>query len=126
MKHKILTLAVCLFAASILGGCSKKPETMNCKIYWQLYHHPKHVTESDIETAFQETFFGFYEKVNDNTVMARNTTRSDVRSLTLKLATMADAKIKEPVDPDLHKSIEVRVFIDFGTYVEEVWSKDYL
>lgn len=125
MKHKILTLAVCLFAASILGGCSKKPETINCKIYWQLYHQPKHLTHNDIEEAFRTAFFGYYEKVNGNTVIARNTTPSDVRSITRQLCSMADRNISGTLDPDQNENIEVRVFIDFGTYVDETWSKIY-
>ncbi len=125
MKHRLLTLAICVLIATIFGSCSKKPETINCKIYWQLYNRPKYVGETEIENAFKETFFGFYEKVNDNTVMARNTTRSDVRSLTLKLASMADDKINQPIDPEANKTIEVKVFIDYGTYIEEAWSKEY-
>lgn len=118
-------MAICVLIATIFGSCSKKPETINCKIYWQLYNRPKYVGETEIENAFKETFFGFYEKVNDNTVMARNTTRSDVRSLTLKLASMADDKIDQPLDPEANKTIEVKVFIDYGTYIEEAWSKEY-
>lgn len=106
------------------SGC-KKTDTINCDIYWQLYHLPKHLTDTEIEKAYQETFFEFYERKNDNTVTARNTTRSDVRSITLKLATMADAKIEGNLDPALNKQIEVRVFINFGSYIEEVWSKSY-
>lgn len=110
-----------------LSSCSKKEETLNCRITWQLYHQPKYITESEIEKTFQETFFGFYEKVNDNTVLARNTTKEDVRSLTLKLASMADSRITETLDPENGEKIEVKVFIDFaGVYVEEIWSKTYL
>ena len=114
-------------ACFCIAGCSSKDDgTMDCKIYWQLYHSPKYVEDTDIETAFRETFFDFYERVNDNTVIARKTTRDDVRSLTLKLASMADAKITEGSDPALGYSIEVRVYIDYaGKYVEEVWSKTY-
>ena len=55
---------------------------------------------------------------------ARNTTHSDVRSLTVKLATMADAKIHGTADPAA--PVEVRVFINYGgSYIEEVWSKNY-
>ena len=99
---------------------------MNCKIFWQLYHTPKYLDETEIEKAFQETFYGFYERVNDNSVIARNTTTQDVRSLTLKLATMADQKLEGSIDPQLDYQVEVRVFIDFnGRYIEEIWSKIY-
>ena len=99
---------------------------MDCKIYWQLYHTPKYLEESVIEQAYRETFYGFYERVNDNTVIARNTTTHDVRSLTLKLATMADERLEGTIDPQLDYGVEMRVYIDFaGKYVEEVWNKSY-
>lgn len=123
MRH---LLPVLLLAVLCLAGCSKKNDTMDCKIYWQMYLHPKYIEPTEIEKAFQETFFGFYDRVNDNTVIARNTTRSDVRSLTRKLCSMADAKIDEELDPSLDSQVEMRVYIDFnGSYVEEVWSKYY-
>ena len=117
-----------LLAASLmlLFVTCKKDDTITCTIYWQLYTpvSAKYVTPDEIEQAFQETYFGYYERVNDNSVRARNTTRSDVRSLTVKLATMADAKIHGTADPAA--PVEVRVFIDFaGSYIEEVWSKTY-
>ncbi len=115
----LLLLLVVLSAASC-----RKTDTIDCTIYWQLYTPAKYVSADEIEQAFQQTFFGFYERVNDNTVRARNTTRSDVRSLTVKLSTMADAKIHDTADPA--DPVEVRVFIDFGgSYIEEVWSKNY-
>lgn len=124
MKKLIFILTAAMIC---LSSCSKKEETLNCRITWQLYHQPKYITESEIEKTFQETFFGFYEKVNDNTVLARNTTKEDVRSLTLKLASMADSRITETLDPENGEKIEVKVFIDFaGVYVEEIWSKTYL
>ena len=124
---KRTTLLIILAGILLLNGCGKKEETMNCTITWQLYHQPKHITESDIERAFQETFFGFYEKVNDNTVLARNTTKKDVRSLTLKLASMADSRITETLDPENSEKVEVKVFINYAdSYVEEIWSKSYL
>lgn len=119
-------MPVLLLAALCLTGCSKKSDTMDCKIYWQLYLHPKQLEPSDIEKAFQETFFGFYERVNDNTVLARNTTRADVRSLTRKLCSMADEKIADAPDTGSNCQAEMRVYIDFGgTYTEEIWSKKY-
>ena len=123
MKRWLLTL----LAAGCLWGCSGKDDgTMDCKIYWQLYHTPKHLEETEIEQAFMTTFFGFYERVNDNTVIARNTTTRDVRSLTLKLASMADDLLEGTTDPQLDYRVEVRIYIDFaGKYVEEVWSKTY-
>ena len=123
MKKICLTLLIaCCFV-----GCSGKDDgTMDCKIYWQLYHTPKHLEETEIEQAFMTTFFGFYERVNDNTVIARNTTTRDVRSLTLKLASMADDLLEGTTDPQLDYRVEVRIYIDFaGKYVEEVWSKTY-
>ena len=123
MKKTLLIL----LAVGCLVGCSKKDDDkIDCKIYWQLYHLPKYLGENDIEKAFQDTFFEFYEKVNDNTVIARNTTIADVRSLTLKLASMADNKITDIIDPSLDYHVEMRIFIDFnGSYVDEVWSKSY-
>lgn len=120
-------LPLILLAFMALNGCGKKEDTLNCTISWQLYHQPKYMEENDIEQAFQEVFFSYYSKVNDNTVLARNTTRNDVRSLTLKLATMADSRITEPLDPANHEQIEVKVFINFeNKYIEEIWSKTYL
>lgn len=123
MKRWLLTL----LAVGCLWGCtSKDDDTMDCKIYWQLYHTPKYLDETDIEKAYRETFHGFYERVNDNTAMARNTTIHDVRSLTLKLASMADKKLEGSTDPRLEYGVEMRVYIDFaGKYVEEVWNKTY-
>lgn len=127
MKHTMKHLTpVLLLAALCLAGCNKKSDTMDCKIYWQLYLHTKQIEPTDIEKAFQETFFGFYERVNDNTVLARNTTKADVRSLTLKLCSMADSKITDELEPALDCQAEMRVYIDFnGAYVEEIWSKKY-
>lgn len=120
-------LLLLMLATICFCSCSKdKDDTLNCKIYWQLYHIPKYVEENDIEKTFQDVFYGFYERVNDNTVIARNTTRQDVKSLTLKLASMADEKINGSAPPALDYYIEVRVFIDYnGSSVEEVWSKCY-
>ena len=119
MKKVLLAASLMLLFVSC-----KKDDTITCTIYWQLYTPAKYVSADEIEQAFQETYFGYYERVNDNSVRARNTTRSDVRSLTVKLATMADAKIHGTADPAA--PVEVRVFIDFaGSYIEEVWSKTY-
>lgn len=98
---------------------------MDYQIFWQIYHMPKYLEENEIEQTFQTTFYNFYEPVNDNTVLARNTTPDDVRSLTLKLASMADEKLTDTTDPQLEYYTEVRVYIDFKTYIEEVWSKIY-
>ena len=99
---------------------------MDCKIFWQLRHSPKHLEETEIEQAYRTTFYNYYERVNDNTVIARNTTMQDVRSLTMKLASMADAKLEGTTDPGLEYRMEMCVYIDFaGKYVEEVWSKTY-
>ena len=123
MKRWLLTLlAVCC-----LGGCSSHDDDLiDCQIYWQLYHTPKHLEETEIEKTFRDTFYGFYEPLNENTVIARNTTTHDVRSLTRKLASMADAKLDGTTDPQLDYRVEVRVYVNFdGKYVEEVWSKMY-
>ena len=108
------------------GGCNKDDDKMDCKIYWQLYNSPKYLEATEIEEAFRETFFGFYTRVNDNTVLAPNTTVHDVQSITRKLANMADEKLKGTTDPQLDYRLEMRVYIDYaGKYVEEVWSKTY-
>lgn len=125
MKHRLLVTIVCLFVFCIFGSCSKSDDSVNCKIFWQIYNRPKYAQQGDIEKAFQDTFFGYYEKVNDNTVKARGTSAADVRSVTRQLCSMADAKIVGPVDPDLNQEIEVRVFIEFDSHVEETWSKNY-
>lgn len=121
MKPRLFLL---LLIAVMSAASCRKTDTIDCTIYWQLYTPAKHVTADEIEQAFQQTFFGYYPRVNDNTVRARNTTHSDVRSLTVKLATMADAKIHGTADPAA--PVEVRVFINYGgSYIEEVWSKNY-
>ncbi len=123
MKKICLTL---LIACCLVGCSGKDDDIIDCKIYWQLYYTPKYLEESEIEQAYRETFYGFYELVNDNTVIARNTTTDDVQSLTLKLASMADSKLKGTTDPQLDHGVEMRVYIDFnGKYVEEVWNKSY-
>lgn len=123
MKRLLLFFVVVLTLG--LNSC-KRNDTINCTIYWQLYTQTKYTTFSEIEKAFQDTFFGFYERVNDNTVRATNTTKKDVRSLTLKLADMADKRINDTTDPTEDNPVEVRVFIDFsGSYIEEIWSKTY-
>lgn len=122
MKHPLTLLPLLLLLLTPIS--CQKPDTINCTIYWQLYTPAKYITPDEIAQAFQQTFFAYYPRVNDNTVRARNTTRSDVRSLTLKLATMADAKIHDTADPAA--PVEVRVFINYGgSSVEEVWSKNY-
>lgn len=124
MKHKLLTIAICLLAASIFGCCAPEEETINCHIYWQTYTQTKNTTLSDIESAYQKAFFSFYEKYNDNTVIARGTTSNNVRSITRQLCTMADKDITQPLDTNISQ-VEVRVFIQFPTYIEEAWSKIY-
>jgi hypothetical protein len=118
---------IALLVAGCLCGCSnKEEELMDCKVFWQLHHTPKHLEETEIEQAYRSTFCNYYERVNDNTVIARNTNTHDVRSLTLKLASMADKKLEGTTDPQLDYRVEVCVYIDFaGKYVEEVWSKLY-
>ncbi len=126
MRYKPLILIIGLLVLTLVSACKRNDDTINCTVYWQLYQQPKHTTPEAIEQAFQETFFSFWRKVNDNTVRVENTTRSDVRSLTLRLAQLADNKITERLDPSLGYQVEVKVFIDFnGSYVEEVWSNIY-
>ena len=121
-----LWLLAALVCAGLWGCNSKDDDTMDCKISWQLYNSPKYLEDTDIERAYRETFCGFYPRLNDNTVIARQTTTQDVRSLTRKLASMADAKLTGTTDPELDYRLEMRVYIDFaGKYVEEVWSKTY-
>lgn len=125
MKRKILLIA-CALLGTLMTACQKNDGRMDCTIYWQLYHTPKHLSDADIEQAYSETFYGFWDRVNDNSVIAREVTQSDVRSLTLKLCSMADAKIKEQRDPSATDNAEMRVFINFaGKYVEEIWSRTY-
>lgn len=120
---RLLWILIAVLAIS-LSSC-KKDDTINCTIYWQLYTQEKHPAPSDIEKAFQQTFFGYYERVNDNTVRANKTTQRDVRSLTVKLSNMADALIND-ADQTSSQPTEVKVLIDFaGSYIEEVWSKNY-
>ena len=126
MRYKPLILIIGVLALTLVSACKRNDDTINCTVYWQLYQQSKHTTPEAIEEAFQETFFSFWRKVNDNTVRVENTTRSDVRSLTLRLAQLADNKITERLDPSLGYQVEVKVFIDFnGSYVEEVWSNIY-
>lgn len=122
---KRLLLIIVVATSFMLTGC-KRDDTINCTIYWQLYTRTKYTTFQEIEKAFQDTFFGYYERVNDNTVRANNTTKKDVRSLTLKLADMADKRINDTTDPSEENPVEVRLFIDYaGSYIEEIWSKNY-
>ena len=121
MKHP---LPLFLLLLLLTPSSCQKPDTINCTIYWQLYTPAKYITADEIEQAFQQTFFDFYERVNDNTVRASNTTRSEVRSLTMKLISMADAPIEGDPNPE-GQQIEIRVFINYGTTIEEIWSKDY-
>ncbi len=112
-------------ATLTLCGCNKK-ETITCTILWQLQTQAQPETYAPIEKAFQDTFFGYYQRLNDNTVRAENTTQSDVRSLTLKLSSMADQKITPDSLPPDHPPIQISVFINFhNSYTEEVWSKTY-
>ena len=123
MKKILITLLIaCCFV-----GCSNKDDNlMDCKVFWQIYHTPKYLEESEIEHAYSTTFFGFFQRINNNTVIARQTTQQDVRSLTLKLASMADEKLEGTLDPALDYQVEVRVYINYGgKYVEEVWNKSY-
>lgn len=114
-----------LFAILSTSSC-QKTDTINCTIYWQLYTQAKYITYDNIQQAFQETFFGYYPRLNDNTVRADNTTRNDVRSLARKLASMADSKLNGTTNPADNNPIEVRLFINYNnSYTEEVWSKTY-
>ena len=128
--NRCSTMRLWLWAVLVcasLGGCSSKDDDkLDCKIYWQLYNSPKYLEATEIEEAFRETCFGFYTRVNDNTVLAPNTTVHDVQSITRKLASMADEKLNGTTDPQLDYRLEMRVYIDYaGKYVEEVWSKTY-
>jgi hypothetical protein len=52
--------------------------------------------------------------------------RSDVRSLALRLSQIADDKITENLDPNLGYDVTVKVIICFdNSYEEEIWSKTY-
>ena len=42
----------------------------------------------------------------------------------MKLISMADALIEGEPNPE-GQQIEIRVFINYGTTIEEIWSKDY-
>ena len=44
MKKLIFILTAAMIC---LSSCSKKEETLNCRITWQLYHQPKYITESE-------------------------------------------------------------------------------
>ena len=122
MKHLLPLLLLTLLLLTT-SSC-KKDDTINCTITWQTYTHTKQITADQIQKAFQQTFFGYYPPLNDNTVRASNTTRSEVRSLTMKLISMADALIEGEPNPE-GQQIEIRVFINYGTTIEEIWSKDY-
>ena len=122
MKHLLPLLLLTLLLLTT-SSC-QKTDTINCTITWQTYTHAKHITADQIQKAFQQTFFGYYPPLNDNTVRASNTTRREVRSLTMKLISMADALIEGEPNPE-GQQIEIRVFINYGTTIEEIWSKDY-
>lgn len=125
MTKKIL-LVICLIGTLAFCACNKDDGKMDCTIYWQLYHTPKYLTDDTLEQIYKETFYGFWTPLNDNSVIAREVTQKDVRSLTLKLCTMANNKITESRDPQEIDNVEMRVYIDFaGKYIEEVWNKTY-
>ncbi len=116
-----------LLAAGLVAGCQKKDDTVDCTIYWQLYQREKYATTESIERAFHDTFTAFWkDSPTENSVRVTDISRSDVRSLTLKLAQMADEKITETLDPALGYTVLVKVFIEYDAeYVEEVWEKRY-
>lgn len=125
MKIKHVILFSLLSTLLFLTGC-KKSNKIDCTIYWQLYMQSKNISIEQIEKAYSETFFGYYERLNDNSVIARNTTQNEVRSLTLKLASMADKKIMDIQDPQQELGVEVRVYINYAnSFIEEIWSKNY-
>lgn len=124
MKFRPLFLAFALLA--LTASCEKRPLLYDCTVYWQLYLLPKHASAEAIEKTFQETFFGFWKKLNDNTVLVEQTTHDDVRSLTLRLAQLADSKVADSAGPASDLPVEVRVFINYGGSREEmVWKKTY-
>lgn len=123
MKKRSPLLIPILLLVLLTTSC-RKDDTINCTITWQTYTHTKQITADQIQKAFQQTFFGYYPPLNDNTVIARKTTRREVRSLTMKLISMADALIDGDPNPE-GQQIEIKVFINYGSTIEEIWSKDY-
>jgi len=141
MYRRLLASFIIAAICALAFSSCRNDDRIDCTITWQLYYSDslsKAITPEIIQNTFYETFTSFYQPLNDNTVRASSTTKSDVRSLTLKLASMADAKLIDIAsghrDADLYgcgydnkaASVEVRVFIDYGgSYSEEVWSKSY-
>ena len=127
MKHRIWILTIGIVALLLTTGCQEREDTVNCKVFWQLYQEQKYSTPESIEKAFHDTFTDFWKNSPTyNSVTVNDISRSDVRSLTLKLSQMADQKVTEELDPTLEYDVRVKVFIDFnGSYIEEIWDKTY-
>lgn len=127
MIHRIWILTIGILALLLTTGCQKREDTVNCKVFWQLYQEQKYFTPESIEKAFHDTFTAFWKNSPTyNSVTVNDISRSDVRSLTLKLSQMADQKVTEELDPTLEYDVRVKVFIDFnGSYIEEIWDKTY-
>ena len=54
MKKILITL---LMACCFVGCSNKDDNLMDCKVFWQIYHTPKYLEESEIEHAYSTTFF---------------------------------------------------------------------
>lgn len=124
-RRGVLTVAVA--ALMLVSGCQKSSDKVDCIVSWHLYKAQKHASIEEVEQVFHDTFTGFWQDgPSYNTVRVTDIDCSEVRSLTLKLAQMADEKVVEELVPDLGCDVTVRVFIDFdNSYEEEVWGKTY-
>lgn len=127
MKHRIWMVMVGMLALMMVSGCQKRDDKVNCTVSWHMYMNQKYATPESIEKAFHDTFTAYW--VNSptyNSVRVTDISRSDVRSLTLKLCSMADKKITEELDPSLGYDVTVKVIINFNNaYEEEIWDKTY-
>jgi|GEM_PF-1550441 len=126
MKYIKYLLVVGMVALTLVG-CKKNEDTVDCVVSWNLYMVTKHTTPEVIENTFRSTFTNFWNNApTDNSVRVTDISRSDVRSLALRLSQIADDKITENLDPNLGYDVTVKVIICFdNSYEEEIWSKTY-
>lgn len=120
-------LVIGVVALVLVLGCRESEERVDCIVSWHMYRGVKYTSLDEIEQIFHNTFTSFWQdSPSYNTVRVTDIGRSDVCSIALRLAQMADGEVEQGLDPATSYDVTVKVFVNFdNSYEEEIWSKTY-